>query len=63
MLLSSDTPIVGDWNGGGRDEVGNFRVADNLGQFIFDSNDTGRWDPTDIVHTCKLNGNTTTVSK
>ena len=61
--LASDTPIVGDWNGDGRDQVGNFRVAGNLGHFILDSNDTGGWEPSDTVHVCRLEGNTTTVSK
>ncbi len=47
--LASDRPIVGDWNGDGRDEVGNFRAAGDAGQFILDSNGNGVWDPTDRV--------------
>ena len=45
--LATDIPIVGDWNGDGRDEVGNYRVSGDLGQFILDSNGNGVWDPTD----------------
>lgn len=46
---AGDTPVVGDWNGDGRDQVGNFRKIGNLGQFILDSNDSGAFDASDRV--------------
>src|SRR5262249_38390552 len=38
---SGDIPIVGDWNGDGRDKIGVFRN----GQFLLDFNGNGTWDP------------------
>lgn len=46
---ATDKPIVGDWNGDGRDEIGNFRAYGTSGQFIMDSNGNGSWDPQDRV--------------
>lgn len=47
--FASDTPIIGDWNGDGRDQIGVFRTFGPLGQFILDSNDNGTWDSQDRV--------------
>lgn len=47
--LATDRPVVGDWDGDGRDDIGNFRAAGEIGQFILDSNGNGVWDPTDRV--------------
>lgn len=43
--LSTDTAIVGDWNGDGRDEVGIYRA----GYFYQDCNGSGVWDDGDRV--------------
>jgi hypothetical protein len=47
--FSSDAPVIGDWDGDGRDQVGNFRAIGSGGQFILDSNDSGAWEPSDRV--------------
>ena len=40
----SDTPIIGDWNGDGYDEIGVHRPVGNAGYFIQDFNGNGYWD-------------------
>ena len=40
----SDTPIIGDWNGDGYDEIGVHRPVGNAGYFIQDYNGNGYWD-------------------
>ena len=47
---ATDTPVVGDWNGDGLDEIGIFRVSNGFGEFILDSNASGSWDPSDTVY-------------
>ena len=42
-----DTPIIGDWNGDGRDEIGVHRAVGNAGYFIQDYNGNGHWDGED----------------
>ena len=41
---SDDTPIIGDWNGDGYDEIGVHRPVGNAGYFIQDFNGNGYWD-------------------
>jgi len=36
-----DTPIIGDWNGDGRDEIGTYRTA--TCQFTLDMDGDGVW--------------------
>ncbi len=42
--VSTDRPVVGDWNGDGKDEVGVWRPSTR--QFMLDTNGNGRWDGT-----------------
>ena len=44
---STDTPIIGDWNGDGKDEIGVHRAVGNAGYFILDYNGNGYWDAGD----------------
>ena len=44
-----DTPIIGDWNGDGQDQIGVYRVEGNLGYFLQDYNPNGSWDGGDRV--------------
>ncbi len=46
-----DTPIIGDWDGDGDDEIGVHRVAGAAGQFIQDYNGNGYWDGGDRYFT------------
>ena len=39
-----DTPIIGDWNGDGHDQIGVHRAVGNAGYFIQDYNGNGYWD-------------------
>lgn len=42
--LPTDSPVIGDWNGDGIDDLGVFRPSDldpNLGQFILDTGERG----------------------
>ena len=41
---SSDTPIIGDWNGNGNDQIGVHRGVGNAGYFIQDYSGNGYWD-------------------
>jgi len=41
---TTDRPVVGDWNGDGREEVGFWRSTDR--RFRLDTNGNGRWDGT-----------------
>ncbi len=43
----TDTPLVGDWNGDGRDQIGLYRRDGRAGLFILDQNGNGRWDSDD----------------
>jgi C1A family cysteine protease len=45
-LPSDQYPVVGDWNGDGKDEVGVFRG----GVWYLDYNGNGEWDATDASH-------------
>ena len=40
----TDTPLIGDWNGDGVDEIGVHRGVGNAGYFIQDYNGNGYWD-------------------
>ena len=40
----TDTPIIGDWNGDGQDQIGVHRAVGNAGFFIQDYNGNGYWD-------------------
>ncbi len=42
-----DTPIIGDWNGDGYDEIGVHRAVGSAGYFIQDYNGNGGWDAGD----------------
>ena len=48
--LATDTPVTGDWNGDGRDEIGVFRPSGANGQFIVDANGDGSLDQNDPVY-------------
>ncbi len=39
--IASDKPVVGDWDGDGKFEVGVFRASGSVGQFILDLNNDG----------------------
>ncbi|MFO1020043.1 MAG: hypothetical protein U0903_05030 [Planctomycetales bacterium] len=54
--LAGDTPLVGDWNGDGTDDVGVFRN----GQFYLDKNGNRKWDTTDTFIN-KTFGNATDI--
>ncbi len=47
-----DEPITGDWNGDGVDEIGVFRG----GTFVFDSDGSGAYEPSDRVQTFGTSG-------
>ncbi len=47
--LPTDTPIVGDWNGGPVTEVGVFRNVGGVGEFILDFNGDHKFDAGDAV--------------
>jgi Cysteine-rich secretory protein family/Carboxypeptidase regulatory-like domain len=47
--LGTDKPVVGDWNGDGKDEVGVFRNVNGVGQFILDTNGDQQYDATSTV--------------
>ncbi len=47
---ATDTPIVGDWNGDGVDDIGVHRAVGAAGYFILDSNGSGGWDAGDTYH-------------
>jgi len=42
--VSTDRPVIGDWNGDGKDEVGVWRPSTR--QFMLDTNGNGGWDGT-----------------
>jgi uncharacterized protein YkwD len=44
-----DIPIVGDWNGDGKDHIGLFRNVGGLGEFILDTNGDGVIDAGDTT--------------
>jgi hypothetical protein len=39
---STDIPVIGDWNGDGKDEVGVWRPS--MRKFLLDTNGNGKWD-------------------
>jgi hypothetical protein len=51
--MPGDVPVVGDWNGDGRDKIGVFRTAPDgvTGEFILDTNGDGVFDAGDAVFT------------
>ncbi len=40
--LSTDLPVIGDWNGNGRGDIGVWRPSTR--RFLLDSNGSGKWD-------------------
>jgi hypothetical protein len=42
--ISTDTPVVGDWNGDGKTKIGMYRAS--VGMWYLDYNGNGAWDPT-----------------
>ena len=44
-----DIPIVGDWNGDGKDDLGVFRNVNGVGEFILDTNEDGVLDAGDTT--------------
>jgi hypothetical protein len=44
--LPGDLPVVGDWNGTGKDKVGIFRPA--TGDWLLDFNGNGKWEGCDV---------------
>lgn len=45
-----DTPVIGDGNGDGRDEIGVFTDHSGFGRFVLDSNGNGVRDQDDAVY-------------
>ena len=57
-----DVPVVGDWNGTGKDEIGVFRAQPNgAGEFILDTNGNGVADAGDTIFTFGLAGDRVVV--
>jgi hypothetical protein len=44
--LPGDLPVVGDWNGTGKDKIGIFRPA--TGDWLLDFNGNGKWEGCDV---------------
>jgi uncharacterized protein YkwD len=51
-----DIPIVGDWNGDGKDYIGVFRSVNGVGEFILDTNGDGVLDAGDTTFIFGLAG-------
>jgi hypothetical protein len=51
-----DVPIVGDWNGDGKDHIGVFRSVNGVGEFILDTNGDGVLDSGDTTFIFGLAG-------
>jgi RHS repeat-associated protein len=49
--LATDTPIVGDWNGDGKKEIGTYRVAGAGSIWNLDINGDQHWDASETVST------------
>lgn len=48
--LGTDTPVVGDWDGTGRDKVGIFRNVNGAGEFVLDTHGDERYDSSSTVY-------------
>jgi hypothetical protein len=56
FMLSTDTPITGDWDGNNKTEIGAFRNSTR--QWLLDTNGDGMWEATDKVYTFMLSTDT-----
>jgi PKD repeat protein len=57
--LPGDTPVIGDWNGDGKDEIGIFRPGSGI--WSLDSNGNNAWEGSDVTLSWGLPGDTPVI--